>query len=207
MVQFLVVTGLLILAFGIFGTWALVQWTKKPKKFFRSGHADPAREEFTPEEKGTHAPQTVEVDQGGSPMTATIDEQAAALIQGQPHNAGPLTTSVDDQAAKLIDEEVKGAPDPADGLADEGRRRYDGPGAPRRAEPARPSEPDAGRDRTGPGSPGPEGTGGTDGTDPGDEHADGSPRDQPHDWSTGGFSDSRVDWSGHGFTSGEQHDR
>lgn len=199
MLQFLVVTGLLILACAIFGTWVLVQWTKKPKKFFRSGHADPAREEFEHAEKGTHAPQTVEIDQGTSPMAATIDGEAAALIQGQPHNAAPLTTSVDDQAAKLIDEEVKGVPAPDESLPAEGRFRYDGPDAAERVEPV-PRLPES--------EPGGTASAADDPPDPGDEHADGSHQHVPHDWSSGGFSESSGGWSDGGFTSGEgQRDR
>ncbi|GAB3205755.1 hypothetical protein ACQEU5_00870 [Marinactinospora thermotolerans] len=100
--------AVLIVAFAVFGCWLLVQRTKRPRKFFRGGFADPLRDELPPEERTTLAPQTVKEPTRRSFLETTIDEEAAALVEGdgERHHTPPLTTNLDREAAALIDEQV-----------------------------------------------------------------------------------------------------
>ncbi|WP_046469117.1 hypothetical protein [Allosalinactinospora lopnorensis] len=107
--------GVLLLACVILAIWRLVQWTGQPRRFFRAGLADPEREEFAPEERGAHAPETVEEPTERGLLETTLDEEVAEFVQGRRHEATPITTDVDRETGRLLDEELLGEESRGDG--------------------------------------------------------------------------------------------
>lgn len=186
MSQNVVAVGLLIVLVAIMAIWLLVQWSKGPRKVFRSGYADPERAEFPPEERGTHAPETIKTDTRERVESNTLDEQVAALIEGDPDDTSPPSPTIDEVAADVVDEEVQGEHhlrrDIGEMVPEAPERQDGGPG---------PSAKDAFSE----GAREVSELGALPGAEP--DHRD------AHDWSSGGYSGSGGDWSKGGFTSGE----